>query len=117
MTEQPAQSAHVDGRDKALLDAINRTLERFERRLYRKVETIMAAIDDAKAAVAALVAEDSAVVAGLDDLAAKVKGGTASEADVQAVADSIKAEVARVDAALQADDPTPVVPPVVPPTG
>lgn len=72
----------------------------------------MALSDDLKAQVAALQAEDGVIIAALNDLKSKAVGGTVTDADVQAAIDAIKAEIANVDATVQATDPTPAPPPV-----
>lgn len=72
----------------------------------------MAAIDDLKANVAALTAEDGVVLSEMDKLVAK--GSNISEADVQAASDTIKAEVASLQGKVDQVDP-PAAPPATPP--
>jgi uncharacterized phage infection (PIP) family protein YhgE len=88
---------------------------RVVRKLLHIQEAQVAAIDDLNQAVADLQSEDSLIIQGLDDLAAKVaSGGTVTEADINAVKDNVAAEVAKLQTALQTDDPSVVPTPPAP---
>jgi hypothetical protein len=82
--------------------------------IIRNQETEMALTDDLKTEIAALQAEDGVIITALNDLKAKAVDGTVADTDVQAAIDSIKAELTRVDAIVQTDDPPAPTPPPVP---
>jgi hypothetical protein len=80
-------------------------------RVVRKIlliqEAQVKAIDDLNQAVTDLQSEDGLVISGLNDLASKIaSGGTVTEADINAVKDNVVAEVSKLQAALQTDDPS-----------
>jgi hypothetical protein len=96
------QCGHTDVVLVVDLDPINQRLAGMERALRttnHRMEQIMSALDNLRAADEALKTE---VAAFLQDIA----GRLVSDADLQAVADDINAEVAR----LQGADPGPAAP-------
>lgn len=80
-----------------------------ERRLVtleKKEKHIMAQLDDVKAEIQGLVAEDSIVIAALNDLKTKVDaGGTVTSEDLNDLQSAIHAEVGRLHDAVNATDP------------
>lgn len=77
------------------------------RRIERKLDTIMAAIDDLKAADAAVAKAVGDVAAYLKTLAGTITGGVTA-ADAEAIASSLNAQAAALEA---------LVPPATPVAG
>ena len=89
--------------------AISKRFADHEQRLIvleKQEKQTMATLDDVKAQIDALVAEDSVVVNALNDLKSKVDaGGTVTSADLDGIQSSIQAEVAKLNDAVTAADP------------
>lgn len=84
-------------------------LQRMVQQVLNKLGVEMATLADIQNTVQELAATDGTIITALDDLKAKVDaGGTVTATDLDGVNDTIKAELAKLQDAVNRDDPAPV---------
>lgn len=80
----------------------------------RKLDIIMATLNDLQAAASQITTDVQEAVSALDDLSSKVGSGESiSQADIDAVTETLRSASASLDAAVAKDDPAPQAAPVV----